>query len=124
MAAAGGSHSGVFEGEFAFPVQMTSSSKPVITTRFKEKLNTKQFLFRERKFEKQSIYTIHKSGKLKRQFGTKVHTNHVKIHEYGRQQSNSSIHQARNNNEVERTKIRIIRIVSSTYLNRSNLKHV
>ena len=36
MAAAGGSHSGVFEGEFAFPVQMTSSSKPVVTTRFKQ----------------------------------------------------------------------------------------
>ena len=36
MAAAGGSHAGVFEGEFAFPVQMTSSSKPVITTRFKQ----------------------------------------------------------------------------------------
>ncbi len=36
MAAAGGSHAGVFEGDFAFPVQMTSSSKPVITTRFKQ----------------------------------------------------------------------------------------
>jgi len=36
MAAAGGSHSGVFEGEFAFPVQMTGSSKPVITTRFQQ----------------------------------------------------------------------------------------
>lgn len=35
MAAAGGSHSGVFEGEFAFPVQMTGG-KPVITTRFQQ----------------------------------------------------------------------------------------
>lgn len=36
MAAANASGSGVFEGDFAFPVQMTSSSKPVVTTRFKQ----------------------------------------------------------------------------------------
>lgn len=36
MAAANGSSSGVFEGEFAFPVQMTGSSKPVVTTRFNQ----------------------------------------------------------------------------------------
>lgn len=37
MAAANNSgYGGVFEGEFAFPVQMTSSTKPVVTTRFQQ----------------------------------------------------------------------------------------
>lgn len=36
MAAANNGSGGVFEGEFAFPVQMTSSSKPVVTTRFQQ----------------------------------------------------------------------------------------
>lgn len=36
MAAANASGGGVFEGDFAFPVQMTGSGKPVVTTRFKQ----------------------------------------------------------------------------------------
>ncbi len=34
--AAANTGSGIFEGDFAFPVQMTSSSKPVVTTRFRQ----------------------------------------------------------------------------------------
>lgn len=36
MAAANNGSGGVFEGEFAFPVQMTSKTKPVVTTRFQQ----------------------------------------------------------------------------------------
>ena len=36
MAAANAAGGGVFEGDFAFPVQMTGSGKPVVTTRFKQ----------------------------------------------------------------------------------------